>query len=129
MSDVVTREMTLREKAQYWLDNYKGAGNAYGGHILSLEEMAAIVAEYLHETDEDKTERLRQLEELKLSMAAMNRAHKELATEKEKLKEALKASESACDYMGSQLTEARGKIKAYEFCIRCNGVSGAEVRE
>ncbi len=128
MSEVV-REMTLKDRAQKWLDSYKKNDCISSDVYMSVTNWATIVAEYLHETDEDKTERLRQLEELKLSMAAMNRAHKELAAEKEKLKEALKASESACDYMGSQLTEARGKIKAYEFCIRCNGVSGAEVRE
>ena len=55
--------MTLREKAQEWLKNYKGAGNAYGGNILSLEEMAAIVSEYLHETpSEDTSERVKALQ-------------------------------------------------------------------
>lgn len=45
--------MTLREKAQQWLKNYK-AGDAYGGNVLSLEEMAAVVSEYLYETDPRK---------------------------------------------------------------------------
>jgi len=38
--------MTLRETAQRWLDNYK----AQKADCLFAEEMAAIVAEYLHET-------------------------------------------------------------------------------
>lgn len=117
--------MTLREKAQEWLKNYKGAGNAYGGNILSLEEMATIVAEYLHETpSEDTSKRIKALQ------AKVELLHGDLVEEQDKrrkLEEALQASEKACDYMGSQLTEARGKIAAYEFVIRCNGVSGAEV--
>ena len=121
--------MTLREKAQEWLKNYKGAGNAYGGNILSLEEMAAIVSEYLYETDprkkaEGTNERVEELQ------AKAELLHGDLVEEQDKrrkLEEALQASEKACDYMGSQLTEARGKISAYEFVIRCNGVSGAEV--
>ena len=121
--------MTLRERAQEWLKNYKGAGNAYGGNILSLEEMAAIVSEYLYETDprkkaEGTNERVEELQ------AKAELLHGDLVEEQDKrrkLEEALQASEKACDYMGSQLTEARGKISAYEFVIRCNGVSGAEV--
>ena len=121
--------MTLRERAQEWLKNYKGAGNAYGGNILSLEEMAAIVSEYLYETDprkkaEGTNERVEELQ------AKDELLHGDLVEEQDKrrkLEEALQASEKACDYMGSQLTEARGKISAYEFVIRCNGVSGAEV--
>ena len=121
--------MTLREKAQEWLKNYKGAGNAYGGNILSLEEMAAIVSEYLYETDprkkaEGTNERV---EELQAKAELLHGALVEEQDKRRKLEEALQASEKACDYMGSQLTEARGKISAYEFVIRCNGVSGAEV--
>lgn len=97
--------------------------------ILSLEEMAAVVSEYLYETDprkkaEDTSEIIKALP------TKAELLHGDLVEEQDKrrkLEEALQASEKACDYMGSQLTEARGKIAAYEFVIRCNGMSGAEV--
>ena len=129
--------MTLREKAQEWLKNYKGAGNAYGGNILSLEVMAGIVAEYILaaalyvKVESTNTETAKATSErIKALQAKAELLHEDLTAEQDKrrkLEEALQASEKACDYMGSQLTEARGKIAAYEFVIRCNGMSGAEV--
>lgn len=119
---------TLRNNAKEWLDKYK-AGEPCSG-LLDTEDVAAIVAEYLHETPsgtegEDTSERIKALQ------AKAELLHEDLVEEQDKrrkLEEALQASEKACDYMGSQLTEARGKISAYEFVIRCNGMSGAEVR-
>ena len=90
---------------------------------FGLEDVAAVVAEYLHESG-DPSAKKKALED------RVELLHEDLMAEQDKrrkLEEALQASEKACDYMGSQLTEARGKISAYEFVIRCNGVSGAEV--
>ena len=104
--------MTLREKAQEWLDNYKGAGNAYGGNILSLEEMATIVAEYLHETpSEDTSERIKALQD-----------------ELSKTKQMLEGERMTHESLVYDLARARAKVEAYEFAIRCNSISGAEVR-
>ena len=104
--------MTLREKAQEWLDNYKGAGNAYGGNILSLEEMATIVAEYLHETpSEDTSERIKALQD-----------------ELSKTKQMLEGERMTHESLVYDLARARAKVEAYEFVIRCNSMSGAEVR-
>ena len=114
--------MTLREKAQYWLDDYKNTSNGAVVNMPSPEVIAAVFTEYLRESgDSAKKKALEDRVEL---------LHEDLMAEQDKrrkLEEALQASEKACDYMGSQLTEARGKISAYEFVIRCNGVSGAEV--
>lgn len=116
---------TLRNNAKEWLDKYK-AGEPCSG-LLDTEDIAAIVAEYLHETSsEDTSERIKALQ------AKVELLYGDLVEEQDKrrkLEEALQASEKACDYMGSQLTEARGKIDAYEFVIMCNGVSGGEVRK
>ena len=113
--------MELREKAKSWLEKYK-SGDPYAVKF-GLEDIAAVVAEYLHESEEPSTKKKALEDRVEL-------LHEDLMAEQDKrrkLEEALQASEKACDYMGSQLTEARGKISAYEFVIRCNGVSGAEV--
>ena len=139
MSDVVTREMTLREKAQRWLDCYKKNDTLTGDTFISLMDWATIVAEYLHATEPcEKVEStnietsVATSERVKALQSKAELLYGDLVAEQDKrrkLEEALQASEKACDYMGSQLTEARGKISAYEFVIRCNGVSGAEVRQ
>ena len=56
MSEVVTREMTLREKAQRWLDSYKENDSISSDVYVSIKEWAIIVAVFLNETDPDKTE-------------------------------------------------------------------------
>ena len=115
--------MTLREKAQYWLDDYKKTSNGAVVNMPSPEIIAAVFSEYLHESEEPSAKKKALEDRVEL-------LHEDLMAEQDKrrkLEEALQASEKACDYMGSQLTEARGKISAYEFVIRCNGVSGAEV--
>ena len=109
--------VTLREKAQEWLKNYKGAGNAYGGNILSLEEMAAIVSEYLYETDprkkaEDTSERIKVLQD-----------------ELSKTEQMLEGERMTHESLVYDLARARAKVEAYEFVIRCNSMSGAEVRQ
>lgn len=114
--------MELREKAKSWLEKYK-SGDPYAVKF-GLEDVAAVVAEYLHESEEPSAKKKALEDRVEL-------LHEDLVAEQDKrrkLEEALQASEKACDYMGSQLTEARGKISAYEFVIRCNGMSGAEVR-
>jgi len=108
--------MTLREKAQYWLDNYKGAGNAYGGNTLSLEEMTTIVAEYLHgckdgDSYKEKYDKCRA--ELEKALERNAELEDSLATKSKQV--------------NAYIAELRGKVAAYEFAIRCNGVSGAEV--
>lgn len=114
--------MTLREKAQYWLDDYNNTSNGAVVNMPSPEVTAAVFTEYLRESGDDAK---------KIALEGrVELLHEDLMAEQDKrrkLEEALQASEKACDYMGSQLTEARGKISAYEFVIRCNGVSGAEV--
>lgn len=115
--------MTLREKAQEWLDNYKGAGNAYGGNILSLEEMAAIVAEYLHESgDSAKKKALEDRVEL---------LHEDLMTEHGKTAELEKRNkelEFQLAGASNRVLRLEGENSALRFAVRCNGVSGAEVR-
>ena len=117
--------MTLREKAQEWLDNYKGAGNAYGGNILSLEEMAAIVAEYLHETpSEDTSERIKALQ------AKAELLHEDLMTEQGKTAELEKRNkelEFQLAGASNRVLRLEGENSALRFAVRCNGVSGAEV--
>ena len=115
--------MELREKAKSWLEKYK-SGDPYAVKF-GLEDVAAVVAEYLYESEEPSAKKKALEDRVEL-------LHEDLMAEQDKrrkLEEALQASEKACDYMGSQLTEARGKIDAYEFVIMCNGVSGGEVRK
>ena len=114
--------MELREKAKKWLDAYKSGDP--NGVDFEIEDVAAVVAEYLHGTEEPSAKKKALEDRVEL-------LHEDLVAEQgksRKLEEALQASEKACNYMGSQLTEARGKIAAYEFVIRCNGISGNEVR-
>ncbi len=121
--------MTLREKAQEWLKNYKGAGNAYGGNVLSLEEMAAIVAEYLYETDprkkaEGTSERVEELQ------AKAELLHEDLMTEQGKTAELEKRNkelEFKLAGASNRVLRLEGENSALRFAVRCNGVSGAEV--
>lgn len=106
--------MTLRERVQEWLDKYK-AGEPCSG-LLDTEDVAAIVAEYLHETPsgaegEDTSERVEALQD----------EVGELRKKNEELRSHIHMVEREMDRMG-------GQIAAYKFVIRCNGVSGAEVR-
>ena len=95
---------TLRERAQAWLDKYK-AGDFCGGNVLSLEDLAAIIAEYLHETKAD--------------VEAEYRA-RELEKQVQELNVQL-------DAVGKQVIRLEGENSALRFSVRCNGVSGAEV--
>ena len=121
--------MTLRERAQEWLKNYKGAGNAYGGNILSLEEMATIVAEYLNETDprkkaEGTSERVEELQ------AKAELLHEDLMTEQGKTAELEKRNkelEFQLAGASNRVLRLEGENSALRFSVRCNGVSGAEV--
>lgn len=107
---------TLRERAQEWLDKYK-AGDTYGGDAFSLEDLATIISEYLHNAKEDVLEKYEELQ----------KENEQLREELADIKTRLNTSEFTRESLASDLFEARGKIKAYEFVIRCNGVSGAEV--
>ena len=95
---------TLRERAQEWLDKYK-AGDTYGGDAFSLEDLATIIAEYLHETKAD-TQVDSQIEELEKQV--------------QELKFQLDGAER-------RILRLEGENSALRFSVRCNGVSGAEV--
>lgn len=112
---------TLRERAQEWLDSYKAGSNTYE---LTDEDEATIISEYLHNAKEDVLEKYEELQNENDQLREMHdRAIKELG----ELKTELRTSELTRESLARELTESRGKIKAYEFVIRCNGVSGAEV--
>lgn len=118
--------MTLREKAQEWLDNYKGAGSAYGGNILSLEEMATIVAEYLHETpSEDTSERIKALQ---AKAELLHGNLEEVQNEAADLRKRNKELEFQLAGASNRVLRLEGENSALRFAVRCNGVSGAEVR-
>lgn len=95
---------TLGERAQEWLDKYK-AGDFCGGNVLSLEDLAAIIAEYLQDTKAD--------------IEAEYRA-RELEKQVQELKVQLDAVEK-------RAIRLEGENSALRFSVRCNGVSGAEV--
>ena len=95
---------TLRERAQAWLDKYK-AGDFCGGNVLSLEDLAAIIAEYLQDTKADAEAEYR-------------------AREFEKQIQELNVQ---LDAVGKRVIRLEGENSALRFSVRCNGVSGAEV--
>ena len=95
---------TLRERAQEWLDKYK-AGIPYGGNALSLEDLATIISEYLHESAEE-TQVDSQIGELEKRVQEL---------------------EFQLDGAERRLLRLDGENSALRFAVRCNGVSGAEV--
>lgn len=107
---------TLKERAARWLKGYKNG--LVDEAILPIEDRAAIVSEYLHNAKEDVLEKYEELQN----------ENEQLREELADIKARLNTSELTRESLASDLFEARGKIKAYEFVIRCNGVSGAEVR-
>lgn len=114
MSEIGMDTIPLRERAQKWLDNYK-AGNTC--EVLSLENTATIVAVFLNVTDPSKYTECEEGTDL---IEAQNEAEV-LRKKNEELGNHIHMVEREMDRMG-------GQIAAYEFVIRCNGVSGAEVR-
>lgn len=106
----------LKERAARWLKGYKNG--MVDEAILPVEDRAAIVSEYLHNAKEDVLEKYEELQN----------ENEQLREELADIKTRLNTSELTRESLASDLFEARGKIKAYEFVIRCNGVSGAEVR-
>lgn len=95
---------TLRERAQEWLNCYK----ASSGDVINLpapETIAAVFAEYLHETkvdtqvDSQAYELEKQVQELKFQLDAVEK----------------------------RAIRLEGENSALRFSVRCNGVSGAEV--
>ncbi len=97
---------TLRERAQEWLDYYK----ASSGDVINLpdpETIAAVFAEYLHETKTD-TRTVSHIEEIE---------HR------------VKELEFQIDGAERRIIRLEGENSALRFAIRCNGVSGAEVVE
>lgn len=95
---------TLRERAQEWLDYYK----ASSGDVFDLpapETIAAVFAEYLHETKEDT----------------------QVDSQIEALKARVRELEFQLDAVGKRAIRLEGENSALRFSVRCNGVSGAEV--
>ena len=60
--------------------------------------------------------------ELKAHIHNLEEQNKELEEQKRELK-------ASRDFLNLEATRLRGRISGLEFAIRCNGVSGAEVRE
>lgn len=115
--------MELREKAKKWLDAYK-SGNP-NGVDFEIEDVAAVVAEYLHGTEETSAKKKALEDRVEL-------LHEDLMAEQEKAAGLEKRNKAMVDHINSMQREMDimgGRISAYEFVIRCNGVSGAEVRE
>ena len=94
--------MTLREKAQNWIDGYK-AGKVDEENQLPIEDWAAIISEYLHEADN------------------------ELLKEKDALKKRVEEHELQVKILQSRIIRLESQNEALRFCVRCNGVSGAEI--
>ena len=95
---------TLRERAQEWLDYYK----ASSGDVFDLpapETIAAVFAEYLHETKEDT----------------------QVDSQIEALKARVRELEFQLDGAERRILRLEGENSALRFSVRCNGVSGAEV--
>lgn len=95
---------TLKERAQEWPDYYK----ASSGDVINLPApatIAAVFAEYLHETKVD-TQVDGQIEELKKRVQEL---------------------EFQLDAVGKRAIRLEGENAALRFSVRCNGVSGAEV--
>ena len=112
---------TLRNNAKEWLDKYK-AGEPCSG-LLDTEDVAAIVAEYLNGCgDSAKKIALEGRVEL---------LHEDLVAEQAKTAELEKRNkELEFQLAGAEnrVLRLEGENSAYRFAIRCNGMSGAEVR-
>ena len=114
--------MTLREKAQNWLDDYKKTSNGAVVNMPSPEVIAAVFAEYLREYgDSAKKTALEGRVEL---------LHEDLMTEQGKtaeLEKRIKELEFQLAGAENRVLRLEGENSAYRFAIRCNGMSGAEV--
>jgi len=105
----------LKERARYWLDDYK-TSNGDVVNLPSPEVIAAVFAEYLHgckdgDSYKEKYDKCRA--ELEKALERNAELEDSLATKSKQV--------------NAYIAELRGKVAAYEFVIRCNGVSGAEV--
>lgn len=115
--------MTLREKAQHWLDDYNKTSNGDVVNMPSPEVIAEVFAEYLHESgDSAKKIALEGRVEL---------LHEDLVAEQGKaaeLEKRIKELEFQLAGAENRVLRLEGENSAYRFAIRCNGMSGAEVR-
>lgn len=115
--------MTLREKAQEWLDDYKKPSNDAVVNMPSPEVIAAVFTEYLRESgDSAKKKALEGRVEL---------LHEDLAAEQGKAAELEKRNkelEFQLAGASNRVLRLEGENSALRFAVRCNGVSGAEVR-
>lgn len=165
--------MELREKAKSWLEKYK-SGDPYAVRF-GLEDVAAVVAEYLHESGdsdsyrekydkcraelEKELERNANLEQFVLKLvevqhvtaSTLDQYEKELTSERIKALRAAKVELLHEDLMTEQgktaelekrnkelefqlagasnrVLRLEGENSALRFAVRCNGVSGAEVK-
>ena len=94
---------TLRERAQEWLKGYKNG--LVDEAILPIEDRAAIISEYLHETKEDT----------------------QVDSRIEEQKKRVQELEFQLDGAERRILRLEGENSALRFSVRCNGVSGAEV--
>ncbi len=165
--------MELREKAKSWLEKYK-SGDPYAVRF-GLEDVAAVVAEYLHESGdsdsyrekydkcraelEKELERNANLEQFVLKLvevqhvtaSTLDQYEKELTSERIKALRAAKVELLHEDLVAEQdktaelekrnkelefqlagasnrVLRLEGENSALRFAVRCNGMSGAEVK-
>lgn len=116
--------MTLREKAQGWLDGYKNGVDDVQNR-LDIEDWAAIVGEYLHDT-EGNDSKIKKLKDTCETLHEDNRKLQDKIVELIRESEAIKNS---AEMSRQRVTFLEGKVSALEFSVRCNGISGAEVDE
>lgn len=114
--------MELREKAKSWLEKYK-SGDPYAVRF-GLEDVAAVVAEYLHESEEPSAKKKALEDRVEL-------LHEDLAAEQGKTAELEKRNkelEFQLAGASNRVLRLEGENSALRFAVRCNGVSGAEVK-
>ena len=115
--------MTLKESARMWLNNYK-AGRNGPEYTPRIEDWAELISEYLYQDDAESKKRKALEERVEL-------LHEDLMTEQGKTAELEKRNkELEFQLAGAEnrVLRLEGENSAYRFAIRCNGMSGAEVR-
>lgn len=134
-------EKSLREKAQDWLDLYKaGPFNDKLNHFFEASEFATIVSEYLYAVKNDKSctakpdykalyDTLKEdYEDLNNECHNYAGEARELSDNLEKADKRIESLEETLEDQAGYIANLEGKVQAYEFVIRCNGVSGKEVK-
>ena len=115
--------MTLRESARMWLDNYK-AGRNGPEYAPRVEDWAALISEYLNQDGAESKKRKALEDRVEL-------LHEDLVAEQGKtaeLEKRIKELEFQLAGASNRVLRLEGENSALRFAVRCNGVSGAEVR-